>query len=150
MKRLPVIAACFAFAGSPALSAGPAAALGTVRIQQSDGAVKTYTGVRVRIQDESMQLTTSDGQGTLVIGKAACTQVGRLVRCFPYDATLEQNGGATHIPLVSGTVWLNRSTAPQRLSHSTTQIPPHGVLMAIQTKVGTYVTLSGTVDSIAK
>lgn len=37
-----------------------------------------------------MAITSSDGNGTLVIGKAACTQVGALIRCLPYDATLEQ------------------------------------------------------------
>ena len=136
--------------GLLALGAAPAWALGTVRVQQADGSVKIYSNVRISIADEQMSITSSDGKGTIVLGKAACTKVGGLIRCLPYDATLEQNGAAAHIALTSGTVWLNPSGVNQQLSHSSTQVPPHGVLLAAQTKAGTYVTLTGTVDRISK
>jgi hypothetical protein len=129
---------------------GPASATGTARIQQRDGSVKTYTNVRIVVQNESMAITSSDGVGTLVLGKAACTKVGELLRCLPYDATLEQHGQATHVPLQSGTVWLNPSNTNQQLTHSSTQLPPRGVLLSLQTKAGTYVSLTGIVDRIQK
>lgn len=129
---------------------GPASATGTARIQQRDGSTKTYTNVRIDVTTESMALTSSDGEGTLVFGKAACTKVGELLRCIPYDATLEQHGQSTHIPLQYGTVWLNPSATTQQLTHSSTQLPPHGVLLSIQTKAGTYVSLTGVVDRIQK
>ena len=128
----------------------PASALGTVRIQKSDGSVKTYTNVRIAIRDKSMSLTSSDGKGTLVIGKAACTKIGVLVRCLPYEATLQQFGRSATIGLKSGTAWLNPEDSPQQLSYSSTQLPPHGVMLAVQTERGTYVTLTGTVDSIKR
>ncbi len=129
---------------------GPAGATGTARIQQRDGATKTYTNVRIDVTTESMSITSSDGQGTLVFGKAACNKVGELLQCIPYDATLEQHGQSTHIPLKSGTVWLNPGTTTQQLSYSSTQLPPHGVLLSIQTKAGTYVSLTGVIDRIQK
>ncbi len=86
-----------------------------------------------------MLITSSDGEGTLILGKAACTKVGELLRCIPYDATLKQHGESTHIPLKYGTVWLNPSDDNQQLSYSSTQLPPRGVLLSIQTKAGTYV-----------
>jgi hypothetical protein len=97
-----------------------------------------------------MTITSSDGEGTLVLGKAGCTKVGELLRCIPYDATLEQHGESTHVPLQSGTVWLNPSSTTQQLSFSSTQLPPRGVLLSIQTKAGTFVSLTGTVDRIQK
>jgi hypothetical protein len=123
-------------------------ATGTVLVQQRDGAVRTYKNVRIGIGNEQMELTSSDGQGTLVLGKAACTKVGELVRCLPYDATLYQNGEKRHITLESGTVWLNPTHTKQPLSLSSAQLPPHGVLMSVHTKAGTYVSLSGTVDEM--
>lgn len=129
---------------------GPANATGTARSQQRDGSTKTYTNVRIAIRNESMALTSSDGKGTLVLGKAACTKMGALVECLPYDATLLQNGRSAHIPLKSGTVWLNPSSTTQQLSHSSTQLPPRGVLLSVETKRGTYVTLTGVVDEIQK
>lgn len=129
---------------------GLASATGTARIQQRDGSTKTYTDVRIDVTTESMAITSSDGQGTLVFGKAACTKVGELLRCIPYDATLEQHGQSTHIPLQYGTVWLNPSTTTQQLTYSSTRLPPRGVLLSIQTKAGTYVSLTGIVDRIQK
>jgi hypothetical protein len=133
-----------------AVPLGPADATGTARIQRQDGSAKTYTNVHIAIRNESMALTSSDGKGTIVLGKAACTRIGELVQCLPYDATLLQNGQSAHIPLKSGTVWLNPSSTTQELSHSSTQLPPRGVLLSVETKRGTYVTLTGTVDQIQK
>ncbi len=129
---------------------GIARASGTVLVQQRDGAIKTYKNVRIGIGNEQLELTSSDGQGTLVLGKADCTKVGELVRCLPYDATLYQNGEKKHITLESGTVWLNPTQTNQPLSLSSAQLPPHGVLMSVHTKAGTYVSLSGTVDEMHK
>ena len=40
---------------------GPAAATGTVIVQQSDGSTKTYRDVTIRIRSAEMSLTSSDG-----------------------------------------------------------------------------------------
>ena len=95
-----------------------------------------------------MALTSSDGVGTLVIGKAACSKVSALIRCLPYDATLYQNGEKLHFELASGTVWLNPTTTEQPLSYTSAHIPPRGVLMAVSTKNGQTVSLTGTVDEV--
>lgn len=126
----------------------PAGATGTAMIVQPDGTSKTYANVRVVIWNESMAITSSDGQGTVVFGKASCTKIGELVRCLPWDATLFQNGAKAHIGLKSGTVWLNPTGDFQSLSDSSQKIAPHGVLLAVRTKRGTYVTLTGTVDEV--
>lgn len=128
----------------------PAFATGTLRVQHKNGTVQTYTDVYIRILDNEMTLTSNDGKGTVVIGKAACSKIGELIQCLPYDATLEQNGNEARIPLANGTVWLNPTGARQSLSLSSQSLPSHGVLMAVKTKSGTYVSLSGTVDEIKK
>jgi hypothetical protein len=112
--------------------------------------MKTYTNVRIGIGNDQMELTSSDGKGTLVIGKAACMKEGELLRCLPYDATLFQNGDTRHVVLKSGTVWLNPTQSKQQMPFSSAELPPHGVLMSVNTKAGTYVSLTGTVDEIHK
>jgi hypothetical protein len=136
--------------GSLTVPFAPAKAAGTARIQQRDGSVSTYHNVRISIREQSMWMTSSDRKGILILGKAACGTIGALVRCFPYDATLEQHGERTHIALQSGTVWINPTTTVQRLSHSSTTLPSHGVLMAVRSQRGTYVSLSGTVDDMQR
>ena len=79
-------------AGMAAFQIGTASATGTARILQRDGSQKTYTDVRIVVRDQAMWITSSDGRGTLVFGKAACTKVDALLECLPYDATLYQNG----------------------------------------------------------
>jgi len=123
-------------------------ATGTVVIAQRDGSTKTYSDVRIIIWSESMAVTSSDGRGTVVFGKASCTKVGELVKCLPWDATLFQNGTKLHVALQSGTVWLNPSNDYQSLNDSSEKIAPHGVLLAVRTKRGTYVTLTGIVDEV--
>jgi hypothetical protein len=134
--------------GMLAVPLARADAAGTVLIQKPDGSEKTYTNVRIIVWNESMAITSSDGKGTVVFGKAACAKVGELVRCLPYDATLFQNGQKLHILLQSGTVWLNPSNTTEPLSHSSTELPPRGVLLAVRTKRGAYVTLTGVVDEV--
>jgi hypothetical protein len=138
------------FACLLSIQIGAASATGTARVQQHDGAVKTYRNVRIRIENKSMSITSSDGKGTLTISKAACSTIGKLMRCLPYAAVLDQNGRTQPIAMQSGTVWLNPGDAKQQLPHSSTQLSPRGVLLSIQTKAGTYVSLNGTVDELKK
>ena len=137
-------------AGLFGAACSPASATGTARVQQPNGSVKIYTNVRINIDQGSMTLVSSDGVGTLYIGHAACTKQGELLRCFPYDATLDQHGTRTHIVLQGGTVWLNPSSTKLTLPNSSTGIPSHGVIMLMHTKAGTYMSLIGTADEIKK
>lgn len=145
--RALLAAGAFAIAALPAL---PGAATGTALIQKSDGTIKSYANVHIAVRDEALAITSSDGQGTLVFGKAACTKIGALVRCLPYDATLLQYGGKVHIALRSGTVWLNPTQSSQPLTHSSAKLPPRGVLLLVTTKAGTIVSLTGRVDEVVK
>jgi hypothetical protein len=145
-----VFVAWILLCGEFAAGLGTASATCSARIQQRDGSTKTYANVRIAVRDQSMWITSSDGQGTLVFGKAACTKIGELLECLPYDATLYQNGERRHVPLQSGTAWFNPTTANQQLTHSSAHLPPRGVLLSVVTKAGTYLTLTGIVDEIKK
>ncbi len=149
MKRFFGVAVAAAIAAF-GVSVRPAGANGTVVIAYTDGSSKLYHNVRIIIWNESMAITSADGQGTVVLGKASCTKVGELLRCLTYDATLFQNGDRLHIPLRSGTVWLNPTHDYQPMSHSSAEIPPRGVLLAVKTRRGTEVTMTGTVDEVRR
>ncbi len=144
------LVALAALAFAVAAVCGRADATGTVTIQQRDGATKTYRDVGIRIRNAELVVTSPDKQGTLVIGRAACTRESTLVKCLPYDATLYQNGGKFHVALTSGTVWLNPTTTLQPLSFSSAHLQPHGVLMSVTTSRGTYVSLTGTIDGVQR
>jgi hypothetical protein len=128
----------------------PARATGVVHIQQKDGSVKTYAGVNIALDPSSMRLTTSDGVGTLYIGRAACTAVGQLINCAPYDATYIAHDVSTHIALIDGSAWINPSTTAHAIPDSTRKLAPHGVVLTMRSKAGTTVTLSGTADVMSK
>lgn len=142
---VPALAVVFTFT-----SLRTARATGTALVQQRDGSVKTYHDVYMQIRNEELSLTTADGLGTLVIGKAACTKVGELVRCLPYDATLYQHGWKDRVKLASGTAWYNPTSAPQPLPHSSSRVPAHGIVLSVNSKSGTYVSVIGTVDEVQK
>ena|SRR5579863_3551272 len=146
LSPLAIVSVVAVVMGSP----GVARATGTAIIQQRDGSIKTYGDVSVRLARQELALTTSDGAGTLVIAKAACSNEGALLKCLPYDATLFQYGKKTRISLNNGTIWLNPSATKQQLPHSSSALPPHGVMISTHTKAGTYVSFIGKVDQVQK
>ena len=124
--RIRHVSVSFALAAMAALLAvpsSPAGATGTVRVQQRDGATKTYSDVRITMSEDYLTFASSDGHGTLAIGKGACTPSGYQLHCLLYDAPFDQFGQTTHIPLKSGTLWLNPSDAKQGFSYASMQLP---------------------------
>jgi hypothetical protein len=145
-----LLSVCF-LVGVIGISAARADASGRAKIQQPDGSVKVYNNVHVRIQDhQRLLLTSSDGKGTLIINKAACTAVGGLLECLAYSGELDQNNETLPLTLRSGTVWLNLSAKAHARPNSTAQFPPGGVVVAVTTNHGTQVALSGTIDEVTK
>jgi hypothetical protein len=135
---------------SSVMSAAPAQATGTVRVQQSNGSVQVYDDVSIRVTHKVLRVTTSDGTGTLIIDKAACSYAGQLQVCLPYSVKLQQGGQTRPIDLISGTVYVNTTGQTQQLTYSSTQLPPRGILLALRTKAGTYVNMTGRIDEITK
>jgi hypothetical protein len=121
-------------------------AKGTVRVQQSDGSTQVYNDVTLHIVGQTLRITTQDGKGTLVITKAACSFEGDLMRCLPYELTLNQGGGDYSLDFKKGTLYLNLTATKQQLSASSTQVPPNGVLGLLLTKKGTIIAISGLID----
>jgi hypothetical protein len=128
--------------------ASVARAEGTARIQQADGTVNTYHNVKIQILNKTLTMTSPDGKGTLMIYRAACAYQGSILVCLPTGTTLIQGGTVSPIKLLSGTVYANMTGAPQNLNNSSTRLPPHGILMALKTQRGTYVSLNGTIDKV--
>lgn len=123
---------------------------GTARIQQTNGTVNVYDNVKIQIIHNTLAMTTADGKGTLMIYRAACAYQGDVLVCLPTGATLVQGGSVNPIHITRGTVYANLTDATQQLSLSTTHIPAHSIMMALTTRKGTYVTLSGTIDKVKK
>lgn len=123
----------------------PALATGTVRIQQSDNSVQTYTGVQLRIVGKTLMLTSADKVSTVVISGASCANTGELIRCQGGNISLRQSG--THpVPFRSATFYFNLTNQDQPLPLSTLKVGPHSVVFAAQTAKGTYITGNGTLD----
>jgi hypothetical protein len=133
-----------------ALSGLNAGATGTAHIQWNTGAVQIFHNVKIQIVHMTLQVTSSDGTRTYIITHAACAYDGYYERCRPLSAKVEHNGTTAPSEIAAGTLYINPTNEPRQLSHSSTQIPPHGVLAAIKTKRGNYLSLSGTIDSISR
>jgi hypothetical protein len=120
-------------------------AKGTVRIQQPSGAATVYKNVNIEVVKNTLRIITADRKGVLVITDAACSFVGKIMRCLPYSYVLEQSG--THpLDFEHGTIYYNPTQTKQKMSHSSSQLEPNGVLVAVKSKRGTYVSVTGTLD----
>jgi uncharacterized membrane protein len=144
-------AAALASALAVAAGTSPAAAEGVVRIQQNDGSVQVYSNVSIHlVKNKALTIATADGKGKLIVDKAACSYEGELQRCLLYGVWLDQGGTTKQVDLQQGTVYVNLTAEKQQLPLSSQQLPPKGIVLALSTKVGTYISLNGIIDGEAK
>jgi hypothetical protein len=132
--------------------ATPASAFGVVRVQQKDGSIQEYPNVTIHYSKDAkaLTITTADGKGTLTIDQAACSYVGEVYRCLLTHMTLTQNGQTNPLDFSRGTIYANTTGRNLNLPLSSQIIPPRGIVMALTTKAGTYISLIGTIDSGVK
>ncbi len=125
-----------------------AGAAGLVRVQQSDGSVQEYPNARIAYSRDAkaLSVTTADGAGTLTIDQAACSYAGELYRCLLTQMSVDNHGVSHPLDFDSGTLYANLTEAKLYLPRSTRAVPPRGIVMAIKTKRGTYISLVGTID----
>ena len=152
--RAPAIARVTAFAAlATAFVLGAAAgarAQGTLTIQHINQNADTYERVAVKVIHNTLNITSEDGKGTLIITQAACAYQGEIKVCLPTAVTLVQSGGAHALDLQRGTLYANMTDSMQWLPHSTTQLPPHGIVMSLLSGKGTYINLVGKIDKVTK
>jgi hypothetical protein len=132
------------------LATAAAQATGTILIQQSSGEANTYDNVAIKIMHGSLYLTTADGRGTLVIARAACSHQDQILVCFATNATLVQSGMTSPLDFDRGTIYINDTDSQQPLVLSTSKVPAHGILVALTTKRGTYIGLTGRIDKVVQ
>ena len=127
-------------------------ASGMMRVQQADGSIQEYPNAKIEYVKNvrTLTVTTADGKGTLTIDQAACSYVGKLLRCYPSRVTLTQGGATRDLDFDYGTIYANTTTEDVKLPASTQGVPPNGIVMALRSKAGTYLTMVGTMDGEAK
>lgn len=141
VKAVSLIVIAFVIALSARASAS-----GTVRIQQRDGSVQTYTGVAMKAANKSLTFISADKVTTVVISGAHCTHEGALVRCMGGGFSLLQDGKKHIVAFKTATFYFNLTDQEQPLPLSTSKIAAHSVIFAVQTAKGTYITGNGKLD----
>lgn len=150
MDRLSkVTAACWlTFCG--VLVPAVANATGTINIHHKDGTVNTYSDVEIKVFSGSLFLTSDDGDGTIVVTRAACSYRDKIIVCLPTTVALVQEGKSNALDLKSGTIYLNYTNAEQPMSSSSAKLPANSILLALATKNGTYINVRGKIDQLIK
>ncbi len=80
-----------------------AGATGTITIHHKDGTANTYRDVEIKLFSGSLFLTTDDGDGTIVVTRAACSYQGEIIVCLPTTAALVQDGESNALSVTRGT-----------------------------------------------
>jgi hypothetical protein len=125
-------------------------ATGTMLIQRSDGDKDTYNDVEIDVFQGAMFLTSDDGDGTLVINRAACSYQAKVMVCLPTSIVLVQDGESSALNVRNGTIYINDTGDAQQLTHSTTKLKPHSAMVSFTTVSGTYVNVLGTLDQVIR
>lgn len=137
-----VAAACCAFVPAKA------SAIGTINIHQNSGSSSTYKDVEIRVFSGSLFLTSDDGNGTIVITRAACSYQGQILVCFPTAAALVQDGQSNALNLKSGTLYFNSTKDAQPLSRSSAKLPANSIMATLTLRDGTFINVSGHIDEV--
>lgn len=133
-----------------ALVPAAANATGTINIHHKDGTVNTYRDVEIKVFSGSLFLTSDDGDGTIVVTRAACSYRDKIIVCLPTTVALVQEGKSNALDLKSGTIYLNYTNAEQPMSNSSAKLPANSILLALATKNGTYINVRGRIDQLIK
>ena len=125
-------------------------ATGTISIHHQSGAVNSYNDVEIKVLSGSLFLTTDDGDGTIVVTRAACSYQGKIIVCLPTLAALVQDGETSALNLKTGTLYLNYTSEAQPLSRSSQKLPANSALLALTLRNGTFITMRGRIDQVIK
>ena len=133
-----------------ALIPSVSSATGTINIQHNDGTVNTYGDVEIKVFSGALFLTSDDGDGTIVVTRAACSYRDQIIVCLPTTAALVQEGKSSALDLKSGTIYLNYTNTEQPMSNSSAKLPANSILLALSTKNGTFINVRGRIDQLIK
>ncbi|MFY9665429.1 MAG: hypothetical protein WAL67_10410 [Candidatus Cybelea sp.] len=150
MGRLSKVVAAVWLTCCCALVPAAANATGTINIHHKDGTVNTYRDVEIKVFSGSLFLTSDDGDGTIVVTRAACSYRDKIIVCLPTTVALVQEGKSNALDLKSGTIYLNYTNAEQPMSNSSAKLPANSILLALATKNGTYINVRGRIDQLIK
>ncbi len=133
-----------------ALIPSVSSATGTINIQHKDGTVNTYGDVEIKVFSGALFLTSDDGDGTIVVTRAACSYRDQIIVCLPTTAALVQEGKSSALDLKSGTIYLNYTNTEQTMSNSSAKLPANSILLALSTRNGTFINVRGRIDQLIK
>jgi hypothetical protein len=148
MTALSRIAAALVAAAWCAFFPATASATGTINIHQNSGSSSTYRDVEIKVFSGSLFLTSDDGNGTIVITRAACSYQGEIMVCFPTAAALVQDGESSALSLKSGTLYFNGTNAAQPMSRSSAKLPAKSILATLALNDGTSINVTGRIDEV--
>lgn len=128
----------------------PGRATGAISIHHASGATNRYDDVEIRVLSGSLFLTSDDGDGTIVVTRAACSYQGKVIVCYPTSAALVQDGESSALALKRGTIYLNYTNSAQPMSFSSAKLPANSVLLALTLNNGTLINVHGRIDQVIK
>lgn len=136
----------FSIAAFAVATTAPAWATGTLKIQQNNNSISTYTDVGIKIVGKTLMLTSADKVSTVIISGGSCVDDNGLKRCNAKQLSMDEDGTMHVIPFVNATFYFNLTDGELMLPLSTIKIMPNSVIFSAKTAKGTYITGSGTID----
>jgi len=146
MRRLLFFLACALGAATALPATGAAEAL--IRVQQSDGTTQVYRNVHATLRGTTLWLRSPDRKDRLQIVSAACSFPHELQRCLPYQVFLHKPDRTHQLTITHGVFYVNLTSEPHHLLHSSEVVAPHGVVVFLHTSYGTYVSATGRLDDV--
>jgi len=121
-----------------------------MNIHRASGAPNSYSDVEIKVFSGSLYLTSDDGDGTIVVTRAACSYQGKIMICFPRSAALVQDGESRALNLKRGTIYFNETDDAQPMMFSSQKLPAHSVMLAMSLGDGTFIDVKGRIDEVVR
>ena len=128
-----------------------ASATGTINIQHKDGTVNTYRDVEIKVFSGSLFLTSDDGDGTIVVTRAACSYREKIIVCLPTTAALVQEGESNRAQSQNRHDLSETTRTPiNRYRIRRRNFPPIALMLTLSTENGTFINVRGRIDQLIK
>jgi hypothetical protein len=132
------------------LSPIPAWAKGEISVENSDGAVDTYSGVEISNTNDIIYFKDPEGGSTLLITKNECSKEGDLLVCNKARMGIDTDGILEELAVKEIHLFINETNKAQPIQGSQVTMSPGTILLEAVTNKGAYITGLGKIDSTTK
>jgi hypothetical protein len=138
----------FSIISSSLILAVPALAEGMITVNYPNGESDNYSNVRILSNKDLLSIKNTENDGKILeIARKECHVESLVSVCTGGTVTVDTYGVRESLQVKQMYIFINNTTASQPIKDSKVTLDPQCLMAEILTQKGTYINVSGKIDS---